>query len=119
MPVAPNVMPSAATLNTPVAIFTCGCLAMYATSRDAEHPGGHFYVRLFGDVRHQLLRNRRAVQTEKRGGLRPHQNVRADASRALLRILNEPVAEAHQAEDQRHRYADQQDTEQAAHRPVF
>src|SRR5665811_122622 len=36
-----------------------------------------------------------------------------------IRDSYKSVAEAHQAEDQSHRYADQQDTEQAAHRPVF
>jgi hypothetical protein len=90
-----------------------------AFGRDAEHPGGHFHVRLFGHVSHQLLGNRRRAQAENGRGFRPHQDVRADASRAFLRILDESVAEAHQAEDQRHRYADEQDTEQAAHRPVF
>ena len=37
----------------------------------------------------------------------------------VLRILQHAVAEAHQAEDQGHGHADQQDAEQAAHRLVL
>ena len=48
-----------------------------------------------------------------------HHDVGADAARALLGILDHAVAQTHQAEDQRHRHADEQDAQQAAHRPVL
>src|SRR5262249_48328933 len=45
--------------------------------------------------------------------------VRAGAALAPHGVLDEAVAEPHQAEDQSHRHADEQDAEQAAHGPVL
>ena len=69
-----------------------------------DYPGSGCHMRFPRELIHKFLRQWGAVEgTQQRGAFRAKQDVGAHALGALLGAFDEPVAQAHQSQDQRHR----------------
>ena len=77
-------------------------------------------VRLFFDFRSPSLVDRSATEADHRCRSGPaDDHVGADAARAILGILGEPLAHTDKAQNEGHGNADQQNTQEATHRLVL